>query len=80
MVCGRRREKSPEQSVYNRLADLEWDTPIGEAIACGGDSVMRAEAFEASAASTRPRRPARSPSFASGSARPAGRSGGSTPR
>jgi GT2 family glycosyltransferase len=47
VICGRRREKYPEQSVYNRLADLEWDTPIGEAIACGGDSVMRASAFEA---------------------------------
>jgi GT2 family glycosyltransferase len=47
VVCGRRREKFPEQSVYNRLADLEWDTPIGEAIACGGDSVIRADAFEA---------------------------------
>lgn len=47
VVCGRRREMFPEQSVYNRLADLEWDTPIGQAIACGGDSVMRSEAFEA---------------------------------
>jgi GT2 family glycosyltransferase len=47
VVCGRRREKFPEHSVYNRLADLEWDTPVGEAIACGGDSVIRADAFEA---------------------------------
>jgi GT2 family glycosyltransferase len=47
VVCGRRREKFPEASVFNRLADLEWDSPIGEALACGGDSVMRAEAFEA---------------------------------
>ncbi len=47
VVCGRRRERSPERSIFNRLADLEWDTPIGEALACGGDSVMRAEAFEA---------------------------------
>jgi cellulose synthase/poly-beta-1,6-N-acetylglucosamine synthase-like glycosyltransferase len=47
VVCGRRRELFPEQSVYNRLVDLEWDTPIGEAIACGGDSVIRGEAFEA---------------------------------
>ncbi len=47
VVCGRRREKFPDRSVYNRLADLEWDTPIGEATACGGDSVMRIEAFEA---------------------------------
>lgn len=46
VVCGRRREKFPEATVFNRLADLEWDTPIGEALACGGDSVMRAGAFE----------------------------------
>lgn len=41
-VCGRRRERHPERSVYNRLCDLEWDTPVGEAKACGGDVMMRA--------------------------------------
>jgi glycosyltransferase involved in cell wall biosynthesis len=46
VVCGRRRERRPETSVYNRLCDLEWDTPIGEAEACGGDAVVRLEAFE----------------------------------
>ncbi|HEY0302713.1 MAG TPA: glycosyltransferase [Rhizomicrobium sp.] len=46
-VCGRRRERFPDASIYNRLADLEWDTPIGETAACGGDSLMRAVAFEA---------------------------------
>jgi GT2 family glycosyltransferase len=47
VVCGRRREMFPERSIYNRLADLEWDTPVGEAVACGGDAMMRVEAFEA---------------------------------
>jgi GT2 family glycosyltransferase len=47
IVCGRRRERHPEASIYNYLCDLEWDTPIGEASACGGDALMRAEAFEA---------------------------------
>ncbi len=47
VVCGRRREKEPDRTIYNRMADLEWDTPIGRAVACGGDSVIRAEAFEA---------------------------------
>lgn len=46
VVCGRRRERFPEQSVYNRLCDMEWDTPIGEAKACGGDSMMRVKAFQ----------------------------------
>lgn len=47
VVCGRRREKFPESSVYNRLCDVEWDTPIGQARACGGDALMRSAAFEA---------------------------------
>jgi glycosyltransferase involved in cell wall biosynthesis len=46
VVCGRRRERHPEHSVYNRLADLEWDTPIGEAKACGGDALMRVAALQ----------------------------------
>jgi len=45
-VCGRRRERFPERSIYNRLCDLEWNTPIGPAKACGGDVLMRREAFE----------------------------------
>ncbi len=31
VVFGRRREQYPERSVYNRLCDIEWDTPIGAA-------------------------------------------------
>ncbi|SDK67661.1 glycosyltransferase [Aliiruegeria lutimaris] len=46
VVCGRRRERFPEVSVYNRLADSEWDTPIGPARACGGDAIYRTAAFE----------------------------------
>jgi GT2 family glycosyltransferase len=46
VVCGRRRERFPEASVYNRLCDLEWDTPVGEAKACGGDALMRTAAFQ----------------------------------
>ena len=43
-VCGRRRERHPENSVYNRQCDIEWNTPIGEARGCGGDAMMRADA------------------------------------
>ena len=46
VVCGRLRERYPSASVYNRLCDFEWDTPIGEALACGGNALMRAAAFE----------------------------------
>ncbi|WP_187431397.1 hypothetical protein ROLI_045310 (plasmid) [Roseobacter fucihabitans] len=46
-VCGRLRERFPEASIYNRLCDAEWDTPIGQAKACGGIAMMRWEALEA---------------------------------
>lgn len=47
IVCGRRRERFPERSIYNRMCDIEWNTPIGEALMCGGDFLARADAFEA---------------------------------
>ena len=46
VVCGRRRERYPEKSIFNLLCDMEWNTPIGEAKACGGDAMMRVVAFE----------------------------------
>lgn len=46
VVCGRRRERFPEQTIYNQLCDMEWDTPVGETQACGGDSMMRVKAFQ----------------------------------
>lgn len=45
IVCGRRRERFPEASRWNRLTDAEWDTPLGEARACGGDALMRRAAL-----------------------------------
>ena len=46
-VFGRRRERSPERSIYNWICDREWEGPAGNAQACGGDAMMRAAAFEA---------------------------------
>ena len=46
VVAGRRKEKFPENSIYNKLCDIEWDTPIGKAEACGGDFMIRKEAFQ----------------------------------
>lgn len=46
IVCGRRRERHPERSVYNRICDIEWNTPVGEARMCGGDFLARAAAFK----------------------------------
>jgi GT2 family glycosyltransferase len=45
VIYGRRRERYRDQTVYNRLADLEWDTPVGEAKACGGDAMILMKAF-----------------------------------
>lgn len=45
VVCGRRRERFSEASVYNRLCDHEWATPIGPTKTCGGDAMMRCSAL-----------------------------------
>jgi len=47
VVCGRRRERHPEASRYNRLIDLEWDGPTGEVEACGGDAMFRVAVLRA---------------------------------
>ena len=36
----------PDASIYNALCDQEWNTPIGEANECGGDALVRVEAFD----------------------------------
>lgn len=46
-VCGRRRERFPDATIWNKLIDLEWETPSGECKACGGDSLTRAVAVDA---------------------------------
>jgi GT2 family glycosyltransferase len=46
VVSGQLRERYPEKSVYNLLCDIEWQSfPLGETKSCGGNSVMRVEAF-----------------------------------
>lgn len=47
VVCGRRRERFAGASVYNQLCDAEWNTPVGQAQACGGDAMMRVTALRA---------------------------------
>ena len=46
-VCGRRRERYPERSLYNAIADLEWEGPTGPVAAVGGDALYRINAFAA---------------------------------
>ena len=47
VVCGRRRELKPEVSIYNAMINDEWDTPLGEVKACGGDALIRYQAIAA---------------------------------
>ena len=47
VVAGRRRELFPEASIFNRLCDMEWNTPVGPAAAVGGDALYRRMAFVA---------------------------------
>lgn len=47
-VCGYRRERHPERSLYNRVCDVEWRSgPVGDCKAFGGDVVIRRAALEA---------------------------------
>jgi glycosyltransferase involved in cell wall biosynthesis len=45
VVTGRLRERFPSASIYNRLCDMEWNTPIGDAQSCGGIAMMRVAAL-----------------------------------
>lgn len=47
VVSGLRRERFPQKSVYNLLADIEWrEYPFGEVRMCGGDALMRVDAVQ----------------------------------
>ncbi|NRA30017.1 MAG: glycosyltransferase [Parvularculaceae bacterium] len=44
-VAGQRLERFPEQSWFNELCAIEWNTPVGVANAVGGDAIYRASAL-----------------------------------
>jgi glycosyltransferase involved in cell wall biosynthesis len=44
-VFGRRRERFPEKSLYNRMCDDEWNVPVGVVGSCGGDALFRRSAL-----------------------------------
>lgn len=44
-VFGRRRERYPDRSVFNRLCDLEWNVRPGDVRHFGGDVMLRAAAY-----------------------------------
>lgn len=45
VVAGRLRERFPEKSIYNRMCDREWNTPVGDTKACGGIAMIRLDAL-----------------------------------
>ena len=44
-VCGRRRERFPQRSMFNRICDFEWSAPAGACLSVGGDSLFRVSAY-----------------------------------
>lgn len=46
VVCGHLREKDPSQSVYEQILDLNWISPPGVVLACGGNAMMNRHAVE----------------------------------
>lgn len=47
IVTGWRSEIHPDASIYNAMCDHEWRRPAGPIEACGGDMMVRTEAFTA---------------------------------
>ncbi len=45
MVAGRLRERFPDATLWNGLADAEWDTKTGEVTAVGGIAMLRRTAL-----------------------------------
>jgi glycosyltransferase involved in cell wall biosynthesis len=45
IACGRRRERFPEATIYNRLCDMEWAAVPGPTRECGGDAMIRLTAL-----------------------------------
>lgn len=46
IVTGWRREIHPEASLYNDLCHDEWNRPAGDILTCGGDMMVRPQAYE----------------------------------
>lgn len=44
-VCGRLGERHADVNVFSRLFDVEWDAPIGDVPACGGNFMGRVAAL-----------------------------------
>lgn len=47
VVAGRRRERYADKTIYNANCEVEWNTPVGNADACGGDFLIRTAVMSA---------------------------------
>jgi len=45
IVSGRLKERHPDATLYNRFCHDEWNTPVGEAVACGGNAFIRVKSL-----------------------------------
>lgn len=45
VTFGRRRERYPDKTMFNRVCDMEWDGAPGLVESCGGDALMRVDAL-----------------------------------
>lgn len=46
VIFGNCRERHPEQSLYNRILDLDWIAPTGPVEYCGGAALIRRDLLE----------------------------------
>ena len=46
VVTGWRSEINRDDSIYNALCDFEWRRPSGDILTCGGDMMVRRQAFQ----------------------------------
>jgi glycosyltransferase involved in cell wall biosynthesis len=46
VVCGKKAERYPEASIYNRLCGMEWKLPTGKILFSGGDMMARVSALK----------------------------------
>lgn len=47
MVAGRLHERFPQKTIWNKLADAEWNTAVGDTDAVGGIALLRKSAIDA---------------------------------
>ena len=47
IVTGWRTELAPDRNIYHAMSEVEWHRPAGDIRACGGDLMVRVEAFRA---------------------------------